>query len=133
MKQHELEILKEELGLTHITDPEVLRAAIEQKLASMNALDRIALQTTMGRRLQEAEEKLPGDLYSPTSGCLGATAAFCIAISVGATLLVLKTEIWISLQDRGWNRRLVVLLTGMHWVSANRVPPCKSSGLVELT
>ena len=80
MKPLELEILKAEFGLTGIDDPDGLRAAIRDKFESMNAIDRLEIQMRLGRKLEEAEAKSPGALYSPASGYLLAAAGLCIAL-----------------------------------------------------
>jgi|GEM_PF-3468626 len=96
MKPHELEILKEELGLTGIDDPDAVRAAIQEKFESMNAIDRFAVQANIGRKAQEAEAKSPATLYSPPSGFLLAAGGLCLAFFLAAMLVIVKTEFWVG-------------------------------------
>ncbi len=64
----------------------------------MNQIDRLEIEMRLGRKLQEAEARSPGGLYSPGSGSLLVAAALFIMLSVAATFVIVKTEIWIGLK-----------------------------------
>ena len=93
MKPHELEIVKQELGLAGIDDPEELRTAIQQKLSSMNALDRFSFHANIGRKVKEAEARLPGEKYAITSGAAWTATVLCLVMSAAAVLAIVITEI----------------------------------------
>ena len=92
MTPQEFEIVKQKLGLQHIQNPEALRVAVDQKLASMNAADRLALTMRIGRKATEAEAMAPGAEYSPSTGSLIGTALVFALLAAGAVLLILGTE-----------------------------------------
>jgi hypothetical protein len=98
MTPQELDIVKRELCLQHITDPTQLQILIEARLASMNAIDRAALTMRIGTKVQEAESLSPGAAYSPSSSSLVATAVVFCLLAVGAVLLVIDTELWVVLK-----------------------------------
>ena len=111
MTPQQLDIVKRELGLQHITDPTQLHILIETKLATMSPVERAALTMRVGTRVQEAEAMSPGAAYSPSSSSLVGTAVLFCLLAVGATLLVIDTELWVIL-------KLVVGALAVFWFLA---------------
>jgi hypothetical protein len=111
MIQRETEILRDELGLVAIDDPDELRSAVAAKLAQLNPLERIAVKARIGRRIKEAEEMQPGASYSPPSGNLVFAAIIFLALTFLGGLLVFNTHLWLAL-------KIVIGLLAVFWLLA---------------
>lgn len=95
MNEAEIEAIKRAFGLSHINDPEEIRAEIDKRFNNMNAFDRAAVQMEIGRRMTELEAQRPGDKYSPATWSLAVTAlVFCVLAAV-AVWAVFSTSLWL--------------------------------------
>ena len=108
MTARELEIMKRELGLQRVSDPEQLQVDVEKRLTGMSAIDRAALSMRIGRKVQEAEAMSPSATYSPPSSGLVGTFVLCLLLSLGAVLLIIDTELWAFL-------KLIVGVMAVFW------------------
>ncbi len=111
--------LKKELGLDGIDDPDELRREIEQRVDSLNKLDRAALLMKLGARDDELSELRPSDRYSPLTWTLIVTAVMFIGASVVLFYLILATSIWVIAKVIAGIFAVVWLVAG--WRGAARV------------
>jgi len=91
MNEDEIKILKTSFGLSHITDPDELRIAIEKKLSEMNAIDRVAIKMEIGRRISELKSSTPGAPFSPSSWSLLFTGLFFIVLSAFFSFVIFES------------------------------------------
>lgn len=119
MNDQELQALKGAFGFEHITDPLELRAAIEQRVAHMNVVDRAAMNIDIGRRLQELEALVPGARYSPATWSLLTTAILLGLLASLAFWWVRRTSVSLILRiPVGLFGALAFLVT---WRAAARI------------
>src|SRR5437870_10381923 len=102
MTEREIQVLKEAYGLSEIQDVDELRAAIREREARMNALDRVEVRARIGRKLDEASAASPGSRYSPESWSLIVTALVLATLSIGIIGWIVKTQAWMILQVLAW-------------------------------
>lgn len=98
MKEHELEIMKQEFGLSHLNDPDELRAAISERFAEMNSIQRAEVQMRIGRKVREAEEMSPGAKYSPATWSLLAVCSLFLLLLAGGIFVIIRTDLWMALK-----------------------------------
>ena len=95
MKPYELEILKEELGLTGFDDPDAF-AAIQAKLESMNALDRVAVQMNIRRNSKRPRPNFRANPARRPRVLFWRSPDFALRCAGLAAFITAKTDIWIG-------------------------------------
>ena len=96
LKQSELDnIMKEVFNLQGIEDPNTLKAEVQRRMASMNAIERAEIKMRIGMKANETEARTPGAEYSPPNWTLCVASLMFLALSAGAACTMFCTAIWL--------------------------------------
>jgi hypothetical protein len=98
MKEHELKILKQELGLSHLNAPDELRTAVSERFASMNSIQLAEVKMRIGRKVREVETMSHGDKYSPKTWSLLAASSLFGLFAAGGIIVIIRTDLWVVLK-----------------------------------
>ena len=99
MKEHELDILKQEFGLSDFNDPDEIRAAISERFAKMNSIQRAEVQMRIGMKVRDAEEmSLLGARYSPATWSLLLASSLRLVFSAVGIFVIIRTDLWLVLK-----------------------------------
>ncbi len=110
LKQSEIDnIMREVFGLQGIEDPDALKAEVQRRMASMNAIERAEIQMRIGMKKDEAEAKTPGAKYSPPTQALCLASIIFLVLSAGSAAIVFYTKLWLVL-------KVVAGILGIIWL-----------------
>ncbi len=91
--------MKEVFGLQGIEDPNMLKAEVQRRMGSMNAIERAEIYMRIGMKENEAEAKTPGAKYSPSTFALCLASIISLAMSVGLVCIIyFWTKLWLALK-----------------------------------
>lgn len=109
LKPNEIDdIMREVLGLQGIKDSAVLKEEARRRMASMNAIERAKIQMRIGRKVNEAKARVPGQLYSPPTQALCIAVIVFLALGAGAEYILFFTKAWLVV-------RVIVGVFGIYW------------------
>ena len=101
--------MREVFGLQGIEDPDALKAEVQRRMASMNAIERAEINMRIGTKANETEARVPGTKYSPPTQALCLVSIIFLILSAGSACIIFYTRLWLVF-------KVVVGILGILWL-----------------